>query len=295
MSDAYRNLCNDFAERLENLRASEARTSAAGATSPRDATLATGVTTERPLPHASVCDGDSDGRGSDVENDDAMLSLEPADFEEVMRHSRAGKSTQWKRSREVWVPNHPDLQYLAYKGELGRDIAQAKIPGLEAALTLDEALSQSYTLALFARAAISEMGEQSVARERTEATLDTQIRGLRQTRDKHRAAVKKQIGKAVPAYQVMLDMERDETNDHGSDGLTDEMHARYIRHKEDNRLAELLSKQKHPQTANPAKSGFTSGKKTKLQFDKSNQSKSYKGGDKFQSNKATSDKQPSKQ
>ncbi|KAJ2786460.1 hypothetical protein GGI18_003257, partial [Coemansia linderi] len=179
MSDAYRNLCNDFAERLENLRASEARTSAAGATSPRDATLATGVTTERPLPHASVCDGDSDGRGSDVENDDAMLSLEPADFEEVMRHSRAGKSTQWKRSREVWVPNHPDLQYLAYKGELGRDIAQAKIPGLEAALTLDEALSQSYTLALFARAAISELEGRSVVRECTEAMLDVRIQGLR--------------------------------------------------------------------------------------------------------------------
>ncbi|KAJ2023027.1 hypothetical protein GGI06_001578 [Coemansia sp. S85] len=107
-----------------------------------------------------------------------MLSLEPADFEEVMQHSRARKSTQWKRSHEVWVPNHLDLQYLAYKGELGRDIAQAKIPGLEAALMLDEALSQSYTLVLFARAAISEMGEQSVARECTEATLDAQIRGL---------------------------------------------------------------------------------------------------------------------
>ncbi|KAJ2692099.1 hypothetical protein H4218_006400, partial [Coemansia sp. IMI 209128] len=106
--------------------------------------------------------------------------LDPANFKEVTQHSRARKSTQWKRSREVWVPNHPDLQYLAYKGELGWDTAQAKSPGLEAALMLDEVLSQSHTLALFARVTISELEGRSVARECTEAMLDVQIQGLRQ-------------------------------------------------------------------------------------------------------------------
>ncbi|KAJ2811480.1 hypothetical protein H4S07_002039, partial [Coemansia furcata] len=199
-------------------------------------------------PHVAPAITDEDEEDSDADADDPFSVtdlvnvLDPATLDALM--GSCGASTPaWTKLRKTFPAGKGMLGFLHFTGLLKRDIDTAKIAELPNKLRVNEAFSGAATLATYALASLlydPRLGE--INNGPAGMGLDIicmLICALIQEHGKQRAVINRCISKAIPGYQILVDM-AETTEENGSNCLTAEQHQQYIQYKNDSHLANAI-------------------------------------------------------
>ncbi|KAJ2813829.1 hypothetical protein H4S07_000379 [Coemansia furcata] len=140
---------------------------------------------------------------------DLVKVLDSVTLESLMDSCGSGAPT-WAKLRKMFPTGKGKLSFLHFTGVIKRDIDAAKIPDLPNKLVIDKALSGAATLATYALAALLYDPRLAELNDSPAGTsldlLRMLICALLQERKKQCTLIHKSIGKALPAYQLMVDM-----------------------------------------------------------------------------------------
>ncbi|KAJ2833425.1 hypothetical protein FBU31_001910 [Coemansia sp. 'formosensis'] len=154
---------------------------------------------------------------------DLIEVIDPSTLETLM-DGCGERAPAWSKLRKSLPASKSKLSFLHFTGTIKRDIDAAKIPNMANKLIVDEAFSGTTTITTYALASIIyDLRFAEIDDGPTSAGLDLiclLISTLLQECGKQCALVNMCIGKAMPGYQILVDMAVT-TEENGSDCLSE--------------------------------------------------------------------------